>query len=286
MNKSMQDTKDQTYIITGGNTGIGKAIALALAQKQAHVVIISRDPHKGAAAAAEIQDTSQQKAVEFIVGDLGSIISTHQLVDGLLERYPKITALINNAGVWMLKREINVDKLEYSFMVNHLAPFILSNRLLPCLKANGSARIININAGLYVNGKVDLNKTPFGQDFSRMGTYANTKLCNMLFTKEFANRIEGSGVTINAVHPGVIRTNLGATSGLIGILLGLVKRSWGTPEEGAIAPVWLATSPEVEGVNGQYFNLQEQTELNANAKDVVLGQKLWDLSAKLAGLEA
>lgn len=169
-------------------------------------------------------------------------------------------------------------------MVNHLAPFILSNRLLPRLKANAPARIVNINAGLYAMGKVDLEETPYGRDFGRIRTYANTKLCNLLFTREMAQRIESSGVTVNAVHPGVINTNLGDTSGLVGLLLRLVKRFWDPPEEGAKAPVWLATSPEVEGVNGRYFELQEAVEVEGKARDGALGRRLWELSAELGGL--
>lgn len=285
MSEIVQTMPDKTYVVTGGNTGIGKAIALALAQKQLHVVIISRDRQKGADALADIQNATHLEAVDLVVGDLGTIASTHQLADVLLERFPRISVLINNAGVWMHKRVINEDELEHSFMVNHLAPFILSLRLLPCLKANMPARIVNVNAGLYAMGKLDLDETPYGHDFSRIRTYANTKLCNLLFTRELANRIEGSGVTVNAVHPGVIRTNLGDTSGLVGVLLRLVKRLWETPEEGAKAPVWLATSPELEGVNGQYFDIQAATEVSENARDAELGRRLWDQSAALAGFQ-
>jgi NAD(P)-dependent dehydrogenase (short-subunit alcohol dehydrogenase family) len=273
---------NKTFIVTGGNTGIGKAIAQALATRQAHVVIISRDPQKGSQAVADIQQATRHTEVELVIGDLSAIASTHQLANTLLERFPNISVLINNAGVWMHKREINQDQLEYSFMVNHLAPFILSHRLLGRLKANAPTRIVNINAGLYAMGKLNLDKTPYGHDFSRLKTYATTKLCNLLFTRELANRIEGSGVTINAVHPGVIRTNLGDMSGVFGLLLRIAKRSWDPPEKGAKAPVWLATSPDVEGTNGQYFDIQEPTEVNEAAKDVVLSRKLWDLSVELA----
>jgi NAD(P)-dependent dehydrogenase (short-subunit alcohol dehydrogenase family) len=191
---------------------------------------------------------------------------------------------VNNAGIWPTKLQMNADNLEMSFMVNHLAPFILSNRLLSTLKSNAPARIVNVNAGLYVNGKYDPDKTPYGKDFNRMKTYANTKLCNVLFTREFAQRIEGSGVTINALHPGVIRTSLGDFSGILGMLLRLVKRSWGSPEEGAKPPVWLATSPEVEGINGQYYDLQKPIDVNEIASDVELGKRLWEQSVAFAKL--
>ena len=276
---------DRTFIVTGGNTGIGKAIAQALVAAQAQVVITSRDPDKGAQAISDIKQAFRHANVELVVGDLSTIASTHQLADTLLEDFPNIAVLINNAGVWMLRRQINQDQLEYSFMVNHLAPFILSNRLLTLLKANAPARIINLNAGLYAMGKLDLDKTPYGYDFSFLKTYANTKLCNLLFTRVLAHRIEGSGVTVNAVHPGVIRTNLGDTSGIFGLLLRVIKLALDPPEEGAKAPVWLATSSDVEGLNGQFFDIQAPTEVNETAKDAALSQRLWDLSVALAGVE-
>ncbi|MCA9938764.1 MAG: SDR family NAD(P)-dependent oxidoreductase [Anaerolineales bacterium] len=272
---------NRTFVVTGGNTGIGRAIAQALAAAEHHVVITSRNQDRGVQAVAGIQQAIRHANVEMVIGDLSTIASTHQLADTLLERFPNIAVLINNAGVWMLKKQINPDQLEYSFMVNHLAPFILSTRLLPCLKANAPARIVNVNAGLYTMGKLNLDKTPYGRDFKAIKTYANTKLCNLLFTRELARRIAGSGVTVNAVHPGVIRTHLGDASGIVGLLLRFMKRSWDTPEEGAKAPVWLATSPEVEGLNGQYFDLQTRTEVNETVKDEALCRQLWDLSTTL-----
>lgn len=275
----------KTYVVTGSNTGIGKAIAMALAQKQVHVVLVSRNPQKGQSTVTEIQQATRHEAVDIVVGDLGAVASTHQLATTLLESYPHMSVLINNAGIWMTKRETNEDNIEQSFMVNHLAPFILSTRLLPCLTANTPGRIVNVNAGLYVRGKPDLDNHPYGKDFCRMGTYANTKLCNLLFTRELAKRIKDSGVTVNAVHPGFIRTHLGDTAGIGGMILGVVKRFWGTPEAGAQAPVWLATSPKVEGMHGHYFDLQTATEVNEIARDDALGLKLWNLSVALDKLE-
>ncbi len=141
---------------------------------------------------------------------------------------------------------------------------------------------MNVNAGLYVRGQLDLAKTPYGHDFSRLNTYANTKLCNVLFTLAFARRIEASGVTINAVHPGVIRTKPGESKGFLTTLMRLIKRGLDEPEKGAEAPVWLAVSPDVEGVNGRYFNLKTETAVTELAGNVELAEQLWDLSAKLA----
>lgn len=275
---------EDAFIITGGNTGIGKAIALSLAKMGAHVVIISRDSRKGKQALEDIRKSNPGGRSELVVGDLGTIDSIRRLSSTLLERYAKIHALINNAGVWPTEKTINPDGLEISFVVNHMAPFILSNLLFERMNANAPSRIVNVNAGLYVTGRVDLEKTPYGHDFNRLRTYANTKLCNMLFTREFAERIKGSGVTINALHPGVIRTNLGASKGILGALLNLVKRSFGPPEKGARAPVWLATAPELEAVSGKYYNVKTETEMTETARDVELATGLWELSCRLAGL--
>ena len=273
---------DKVCVVTGGNAGIGKAIVTALAQQKAQVVFISRDAGRGRAALAEILEAAPNGRVEMVVGDLGSVTGTQRLAEALLDRLPVIHVLINNAGIWMTKRVINEDGLELTFMVNHLAPFILTNRLLPRLQASAPARIVNVNAGLYVNGRLDLQRTPTGQDFSRIRTYADSKLANVLFTRELASRVAGSGVTVNAVHPGVIRTNLGASPGVMGFVLKIVKRSWQPPAEGADAPVWLATAPEAANANGRYFVLREETPVTAVAQDDDLARRLWALSEELA----
>lgn len=276
--------KTGTCIVTGGNAGIGKAIATSLAGMKRHVAIVSRNPEKGEAALRDIRKESGNGSVELVVGNLGTIASTKKLAATLIDRFPDASALVNNAGVWMTRRLINEDGLEYSFMVNHLAPFILSNILLPALKRNAPARVVNVNAGLYVFGALDLYKTPYGHDFSRLRTYMNTKLCNTLFTREFAGIIQGSGVTVNALHPGVIRTNLGDTPGVFGFLLRRMKWVMAPPERGARAPVWLATAPELEGVNGKFFMLKKEIKYSENARDPDLAKRLWKLSAELSGV--
>ncbi len=277
--------KKRTCVVTGGNSGIGKEIARSLAKEKYHVVIISRDPEKGKAALEEIKTDTRNDAVELVTGDLGTIEGCRNLAQTLLDRYPGIQVLINNAGVWKDKCEINADGLETSFMVNHIAPFILSNLLLERLRQNPPSRIVNVNAGLYIFGRLDPDKTPYGKDFSRFRTYANSKLCNILFTLEFARRIDGSGVTVNAVHPGVIRTKLGDTTGVSGWILRMLKHFLGTPEKGAIAPVRLATASELEGVNGKYFNMQKMRDVIRKAGDRELALQLWDLSSRFLNVK-
>mmetsp|Transcript_35628 Transcript_35628/g.54794 ORF Transcript_35628/g.54794 Transcript_35628/m.54794 type:complete len:282 (+) Transcript_35628:337-1182(+) len=274
-----------TIIVTGGSNGIGKAIALSLTKQGKTVVIVSRDEAKGAAAIDEIKHEVPKADITCVVGNVSTVASTHELAETLIEKYPNMTVLINNAGVWQTDKQLNDDGLETSFMVNHLAPFILTQRLMFRLQSNAPARIINLSAGTYIKGNVDLEKTPYGHDFHGAGSYANSKLCNVLFTRQCAKQIEGTGVMIHAVHPGVIRTGLGDTDGMVGFMLTQVKRFWRTPEEGAVAPVWLATSPEIEKTNGLFFNEKEVMEFQDQANDEELGKKLWELSMNLAKFE-
>ena len=276
--------KDRVCVVTGGNAGIGYAIVQALAQQQANVVMISRDKTRGETAVQAIRNAQPQAKIDLVVGNLGSVASTKKVAEELLARYPNIHVLINNAGIWPTKKRLNEDGLEAGFMVNHLAPFMLNQLLQERLQASAPVRIVNVTAGLYENGRIDLNKTPYGHDFHPIRTYASTKLCNLLCLPLEAVQLAGSGVTINAVHPGVINTKLGAMRGPLGWLMKLVKRSWATPEQGAVAPVWLATAAELAEVNGRYFNEKEETQLAEAAKNGELAAQIWQLSLKLANL--
>lgn len=271
----------KTIVVTGGNAGIGKAIATQLAQQDHHVVIVSRDVERGKRAIIDIAN-DVGKSVELVVGNLGTIDGVKDVAMRLPAQFEKIDVLINNAGIWPTQKQLNEDGLEMGFMVNHMAPFILSNLLFERLLANSSGRIVNVNAGLYVRGQLDLAKTPYGHDFSRLNTYANTKLCNILFTLAFAERIQDTNVTINALHPGVIRTKLGESKGLLSAMMRLVKRGWDAPEKGAEAPVWLAVSPDVAEVNGRYFDLKTETAVTELAANKTLAQQLYDLSTELS----
>ncbi|MEM7330806.1 MAG: SDR family NAD(P)-dependent oxidoreductase [Chloroflexota bacterium] len=268
-------------VVTGGNTGIGFEIVRALAKQSAHVVLISRNESKGKTAVNALQTENLASTVDLIIGDLSTISNVKHLSEKLAGAYPKIDVLINNAGVWMTKKVINEDNLEMSFMVNHLAPFMLNQMLLTSLKASEKARVVNVSAGLYERGVVDVNKTPYGDDFGRIKSYANSKLCNVLTLSRQAEKLENANITFNMVHPGVIRTQLGDSSGPIGWLLKQIKKKWSTPEAGAIAPVWLATAPELASVNGRYFNEKEPTSLHPVAQNLALADAIWDLSTKL-----
>ncbi len=274
----------------GANAGIGKAIAHALAGMGRRVVMVSRDPEKGRAAADEVRAATGSRAVELVVGSLNTVADARALGETIRGRYPAIDCLINNAGVWMTRKVLNADGIETTFMVNHLGPFILTNLLLPSLAAAGRARVVNVNAGLYVFGGLDLERTPSGADFGRFRTYCNSKQANLLFTVELARRLGAGGatvtVTVNALHPGVIKTGLaqGDARGALGAAIILWKHFMKTPEEGAAAPVWLATAPELEGVSGRFFNLTKERKILPKGKDPDMAARLWELSERLSGV--
>ena len=276
--------QSKVCVVTGGNRGIGYEIVKALAAQGARVVLVSRDPQRGQDALSQLQGELPQGDVTLLVGDLGTITGTRQFADDLLAQYAAIDLLVNNAGVWPTKLMVNADGLEQGFMVNFLAPFMLTHLLKECLIAAESARIVHVNAGLYVRGKVDLAQTPYGKDFGRIKTYCNTKLCGVLTLAQEATMVEKHGVTVNMVHPGVVNTDLGQMAGVLGWLLKQVKRRWMTPQEGAVAPVWLATTPELADKTGLYYDEKKVMPLHDVAKDEQLARELWQFAIDSAGL--
>ena len=244
----------KNILVTGGNRGIGKAIAKKLLSEGQKVIITVRREEEGKAVVEELKIATGNPNIFFVQGDLSNIQNCENLIQKIKEQHPDLNCLINNAGIWMAEKQLNKDGLEKSFMVNYIAPYLLCKGLFSILKQNQPARIVNVNAGLYVKGKVDVEKTPYGLDFSKIKTYANTKLCNVMFTIDFAKEIEGSGVTINAVHPGIINTGLGDSPNILSKIVKVTKRFWKSPEYGGEAPSWLAISQNLEGVNGKFYN--------------------------------
>lgn len=271
-------------VVTGGNRGIGYEIVKALALQDVNVIMVSRDGERGRAALKQMQAEAPEAKVTVLVGDLGTISGTQQLANDLLDKLTRIDVLINNAGVWPTKKMVNADELEMGFMVNFLAPFMLSHLLREKLAASSPARIVHVNAGLYVKGNVDLSKTPYGSDFSRIRTYANTKLCSVLTLAQEAALLANDGITVNMVHPGVVNTNLGQMDGPMGWLMKQIKRSWMAPSQGAVAPVRLATSADVADKTGLYFNEKAEMPLAAVAQDEQLAHALWRFAIEATGL--
>src|SRR5436309_7199390 len=241
-------------MVTGANSGIGKATARALAQMGATVVMVCRDRARGEQARSEITTTSRNNAVDLLQADLSSQESIRQLVEHFKQRYTHLHVLINNAGAAFPGRRETVDGLEMTFAVNYLAPFLLTHLLLDVLKASAPARIVNVSSNSHEAGYIKLDNLQSKNPYRSMRVYGQAKLALVLSTYELARRLQGTGVTVNCLHPGFVATHFGQSDGGPAFrLLVKVIGSFGTsPQEGAKNSIYLASSPEVESVTGKY----------------------------------
>lgn len=274
-------------LITGANRGIGKATSLALARMGATVVMVARDPALGAAACEEIIKTTGNESVELLVADLASIAQVHQLAADFQEHYLQLHVLINNAGLTKHDKILTEDGFETTFAVNHLAPFLLTNLLLDVMKSSAPARIINVNSMMHQWGRIDFDNLHGEQGYNMYLAYNNSKLANMLHTYELAQRLDGSGVTVNAVHPGMVATDFAREyTGFIGFM---AQKGWRpfmkSPEKGAATPVYLASSPEVEGITGKYFANSRERKSSRLSYNRELAGRLWGISMQLTHLD-
>ena len=288
----MKDSMNgKVCLVTGGTNGIGKATAQALAQMGATVVIVGRNALKTAQLVEEIRASCGNKNVDSLLADLSSQEEVRKLAEEFKSKYPHLHVLLNNAGGYFLKRQLSVDGIEMTFALNHLAYFLLTNLLLDTIKASAPARIINVSSGAHSSGKIEFDNLQGERDY-RPSAYDNSKLANILFTKELARRLEGSGVTVNALHPGFVATGFAKNNGkliaaVVSLFAPLVARS---PAKGAETSIYLASSPSVEGITGKYFHDSHEVPAAPQATDIGVARKLWDVSAKMVhltnGLEA
>ena len=284
VNNNMQG---KICMVTGANSGIGKETALGLAQMGATVVMVCRDRARGEAAQSEIKTKSGNNGVDLLLADLSSQQSIRQLVENFRQRYTQLHVLINNAGVYMLTRRTTVDGLEMMFAVNYLAPFLLTNLLLDVLKASAPARIVNVSSGAHEAGYIKMDDLQAEKRYRSMRAYGQSKLALVLFTYELARRLEGTGVTVNCLHPGFVATNIGQGGlGFIGRTVAkfIVAFLGVSPEEGAKTSIYLASSPDVEGVTGKYFVNSRPKESAPISYSESLQRQLWEKSAKLVNL--
>ena len=275
----------KTCLITGGSDGIGYAAARQLAALGARVVITGRNPAKTDAAVKRIAAETGNPAVESLLADLSSQAETRRLAADALARLPRLDALLNNAGGIFLSKTISADGIEMTFALNHLAYYLLTNLLLDRLRASAPARIINVASSAHRNaGKFRISDLPDANRSGGYRAYGRSKLCNILFARELARRLAGSGVTVNAAHPGLVRTGIARNNGLVGRAVNAFIGARGvSADRGAATPVYLATSPEVAGVSGRYFVNCKDTAPADAAFDAELAAELWQLSASLTG---
>ncbi len=277
--------KDKVCVVTGGNCGIGLWTAIGLARQGARTVIVSRNRERGEAAVATVRERTGVE-VDLVIGDLGSVATTRALAEELLSRYPELHVLVNNAGLWLTERKVNADGLETTFAVNHLGPFVLTNLLLDRLKSSAPARIVNVSSRGHRRGDLNFDDLQSEQGYGKVKAYCDSKLCNVLFTRELARRLEGTDVTVNALHPGVVNTNLAhsAPKPIKWLIETLGPILLTTPEKGARTSVHVATSPSLAGVSGRYFKDSREKTPSCAAQNDDDARRLWTISEELSGL--
>ena len=280
--------KGKTVLVTGANQGIGKATAIALARKGAQVVIVARNPDKGRAALAEVEAAGPGQGAELIVADLSLQTEVRRAAAEFLSRHTRLDVLVNNAGVFVPERHETLEGVEETFAVNHLAPFLLTSELLGVLKASAPSRVVTVSSEAHRGARMGWEDLQFfKRTYRGFKAYGQSKLANLLFTYELSRRLEGTGVTANALHPGVIASGFGQTyPGAMSILVKLARPFLLTSEEGATTSVYLASSPEVEGVSGKYFSKCKAVRSNAVSYDEASQRKLWALSLELVKAHA
>jgi retinol dehydrogenase 14 len=279
---------EKVCLITGATSGIGKATAMGLASMGASVVMVGRDRGRGEAALAEIKEKSANVSVHLLLANLSSQEEVRRLADEFKEAYPRLDVLINNAGVFRSDRTTTPDGLETTFAVNHLAHFLLTDLLLDVLKASAPSRIVNVSSGDHSNGTIDFDDLQGEKGYKGAKAYSQSKLANVLFTYELAWRLEGTGVSANCLHPGAgIRTNFGSgVSGVLGFTVRALKPLMKSPEKGAETSIYLASSPEVEGLSSRYFAKKAGARSSVVSHDERLARRLWEVSEDLTNLPA
>ncbi|RKH32937.1 SDR family oxidoreductase [Corallococcus praedator] len=276
-------------LITGATGGIGQETAKALARLGATLVLSGRDEARTAATVAAVREAAPQARVESLLADLSSLASVRALAQAFRERHQRLDILINNAGLIIDRRQVTVDGYEATFATNHLSHFLLTHLLRDLLVASGPARIINVSSFGHAFASADFLDDPqtANQPYRPIQVYGNAKLSNILFTKALAKRLAGTQVTANALHPGAVRTGFGHNSqGIFRHLVKLGAPFMISPEKGARTSVYLAASPEVAGVSGEYFNKCRKAKPSSAARDEALAERLWQVSEQLTGVKA
>jgi retinol dehydrogenase-14 len=278
----------KTVLITGGTSGIGKAAAVGLASMGARVGITGRDRARAEQAAAAIADESGCPAVDVFVADMSSQPEVRRLARDILAAYPRLDVLLNNVGGFWANRHVTADGLEHTFALNHLAPFLLTNLLLQRLITSAPARVITVSSGAHSMGRIDFDDLMGERDYSGQRAYNQSKLANVMFTYELARRLEGTGVTATALHPGMTNTSFSTEdpSRKMAPIVFVVRPFMRSPKKGADTSVYLASSSAVEGVSGRYFVNRKTTKSEESSYDEATTDRLWQVSGDLVGIPA
>ena len=280
---------DRVCLVTGATTGIGAVTARELARLGATVVGIGRSADRCATRERDIRQLTGNQNVRFLVADLSSQAQVRDTAARFLADYPSLHVLVNNVGGLFPTVQRTVDGIELTLALNHLAPFLLTNLLLDRFKASAPARIVVVSSGAHVGATVDFDRLQGPPGLGGLRTYGQSKLANLYFTYELARKLAGTGVTVNALHPGVVATNFGrGGAGLMGRIVAALMPISNlfalSPDEGAKTIIYLASSPDVEGVTGKYFTKQRAVASSEISYDKAVARRLWDLSRQMTGL--
>lgn len=280
--------QNKIVMVTGATDGIGKVTARALVEQGAQVIVVGRNRAKTEKTVTEIKQKTGHDTVDYLLADFASQAEIRQLASRFQAQYDRLDVLVNNAGTMMISRKETADHLETTFAVNHLGPFLLTNLLLDLIKASAPARIVNVSSDAHQGQALDFDDLQMTQGYQGMMAYGRSKLANLYFTYELARRLSGTGVTVNALHPGFVATNLGADN--IPLIGGLIKRVINLAamnvEKGAQTSIYLASSPEVDGVTGKYFVDCRPVSSSPVSYDETAARRLWQISEAFTGLAA
>lgn len=285
MNTETWNVRGKRCVVTGATSGIGEATARGLLEADAAVTLIARSETRANQTISRLKEETGRKEIDFILADFASFESIRQGAAEVLERYPAIDVLVNNAGIVNLQREETADGIEATFGVNHLGYFLFTQLLLPRLIASAPARIVNVASHAHKFSSIDFSDLQAKKKYGSMTAYGRSKGCNILFTNELARRLEGTGVTANSLHPGGVNTGLGSNNPgrLVRLLRPLAMVFMKTPASGARTSLYLATSNDVAGLSGRYFANCKETGSSQQTRDPDLASRLWGISEELCG---
>lgn len=276
-------TPSRTVLVTGATNGIGRAAAVELGRRGAHVIVVGRDPERARPVVATIE--SEQGSAEARVADLSSQAEVHALADGVLSDHPRLDVLVNNAGAIFRERRLSADGFELTFALNHLGYFLLTNLLLERLVESAPARVVNVASRAQERGRLDFDDLQNERNWSMMRAYGDSKLANVMFTAALARRIDGTGVTTYSMHPGLVGTGFAANNGgWLRLGMKLVRPFIRSPERGADTAVWLCEAPGVEQHSGGYFVDRRRVDPAPRARNVDAQERLWSVSAEMTGI--
>lgn len=274
-------------VVTGATGGIGYETALALAKMGDRVILLNRNEEKSKHAVDQIQEATRHEQVDYVIADLASLASVRAAAAEIKNRLERLDVLINNAGTWFSKQTLTEDGIEMQLAVNHVAPFLLTHLLLPLLLQSEDGRIINVSSDTHARGRIRLDDLEFKKGYHGIKSYGRSKLAMVQCTYELSERLEGTNVTVNAVQPGLVKTDIGhkATIGLHSVAWWFRKLGGVPPEKGAETNIYLATSPEAKGVSGKYWDKCQPKPSSKRSYDRDMQKKIWEVSMDMAGIE-